>query len=448
LESNDNNYFIEVMESVGDSAIVLQPGNYIISKNITVYRDVIPNAGVNIVLLDSSSITFKGKFLGVPYSEYFTIVEKERSNIFFEKNSEYYMSWFRIKSDGTESCSRIVNNILENANEVTNIYIEPNCTYLVKDTINIKGKNFVSFIGSQRGEISNIDDKPVNEWGNRGSRFVLDEKNGCGFRLQPFSRRTSGLCFKNLSISGFSGTKIKQIGIDLQNDNDGTIISEVSFINFHGNLESTALIIKGADAAQIRDCWISENSNCVFINYSKDCDISGNFLGAQPNGTTLRIENSISATVNSNHIYPDGSSNIIIYKSSYCLISNNMIFSRFTGIILIIHSEDNMISNNIIKAPGDNLRDWKLGKDLWRDGTSDPNGRSINYGVIRMESSRYNTITGNNIYFYANTPDVSVFNIDSESIKNEIYRNIINIDRCLRNDSMNSSMLENTVICR
>lgn len=143
-------------------------------------------------------------------------------------------------------------------------------------------------------------------------------------------------------------------GIYAQTDNNRVSIENMAFNNV-----GVAIRLKGADAARISGSWIAETAFGIELTgASQQAVITGNSIGAQPQGVTMLLENPDRYNITGNTIYPDGSSNIRLTCPKHGVISGNTISSYYNGMVELLPNSDgdtgngNVISNNVISVEG------------------------------------------------------------------------------------------------
>lgn len=84
--------------------------------------------------------------------------------------------------------------------------------------------------------------------------------------------------------------------------------------------------------------------------------ITGNSIGAQPQGVTMLLENPDRYNITGNTIYPDGSSNIRLTCPKHSVISGNTISIYYNGMVELPPNSNgdtgngNVISGNVISV--------------------------------------------------------------------------------------------------
>lgn len=220
----------------------------------------------------------------------------------------------------------------------------PAGTYYIKTPIKVD-KSFVTIEGVNDGWRSGVDPANSNGKESGGSHIELVNKNMDAIDVHSTdSHRLSGDEFRDLNIEGQSSTGV---GINVQSDNDHTVIQGTSMKNL-----GTDIINKGADCTRIVDNQLAESrNNIAMTGASQQAEIEHNQLGAQPGGTSVMMENPSNYAVNSNLIYPDGTSNITLYNPSHGTVWGNTLSSYTTGLINVLpNAQGNKGNANVIAS--------------------------------------------------------------------------------------------------
>ena len=220
----------------------------------------------------------------------------------------------------------------------------PAGTYYIKTPIKVD-KSFVTIEGVNDGWRSGVDPANNNGKESGGSHIELVNKNMDGIDVHSAdSHRLSGDEFRDLNIEGQSSTGV---GINVQSDNDHTVIQGTSMKNL-----GTDIINKGADCTRIVDNQLAESrNNIAMTGASQQAEIEHNQLGAQPGGIGVMMENPSNYAVNSNLIYPDGSSDITLYNPSHGTAWGNTLSSYTTGLINVLpNAQGNKGNANVIAS--------------------------------------------------------------------------------------------------
>lgn len=288
--------------------------------------------------------------------------------------------------DMTFDNGKIINDILSKIGDNGGTILIPAGDFWLTTPIVIK-RNYVTIQGINSGFRSNIDVEVGNGLSHpgAGSHLLLmpSLENGIIIGEKGKTPRISGTTIDRINIQGARARSatVSQNGINIVQDNDGIIISNNVIINLN-----YGLIGNGCDAISIRNNWICELQNGVhLLNSSQQPSITNNYLGAQPSGTTLKLDSAFCANISGNNIYPDGFTNIELNNCTMNIISSNNIQSYYSGIITVNGGNNNLISSNMIYARSNGGK-W----------VADPLKRDDKYGIIQI-SSDSTTITANHI---------------------------------------------------
>ncbi|MBS1521364.1 MAG: right-handed parallel beta-helix repeat-containing protein [Bacteroidetes bacterium] len=277
-------------------------------------------------------------------------------------------------ADGKTDCGPVINKILSILPASGGTILIPEGDFYVNTTINVT-KNFITITGLNSGERSNVD-VSVGTLTNPGGGSKLILGTAAAAITVPTlpdvngnKNRISGLQIQNLLISG--GPTEHGIGIDVLQDNDRLLISNVVCVNL-----TTGIYTNASDALSISSCWISECTNSIYLANGIQNSISNCQLGAQPTGITVKLDNQQNMNITGNQIYPDGAVNLQANNSQYLNISSNNFQSYYVGMIELNNSDNNILSNNLfwMKLPSDTSRQLR--------------GKTNIYGVLQ--------VTGNN----------------------------------------------------
>ena len=238
----------------------------------------------------------------------------------------------------------IISHLIDKLPATGGVIKIPAGTYYIKTPIKVD-KSFVTIEGVNDGWRSGVD--PVNSNGKEsgGSHIELVNKNMDGIDVHSAdSHRLSGDEFRDLNIEGQSSTGV---GINVQSDNDHTVIQGTSMKNL-----GTDIINKGADCTRIVDNQLAESrNNIAMTGASQQAEIEHNQLGAQPGGISVMMENPSNYAVNSNLSYPDGTSNITLYNPSHGTVWGNTLSSYTTGLINVLpNAQGNKGNANVIAS--------------------------------------------------------------------------------------------------
>ncbi len=297
-----------------------------------------------------------------------------------EDQHEYVITQYGAVGDGKSDCSVIINKLIEDLPASGGVIVIPEGDFVLDNPILIK-KNFVTIKGLNPGMRSNIDVANVEElFGPGGGSKLILRKAKYGIQIPKIpdvggnKNRISGVEIKNLMISG--GTINNGTGIFVEYDNDRCLISNIIGINLN-----YGIVAHSADAMIIQDSWICEVQNSIEMIDGIQNMISNCQLGAQPSGVTCKLVNQENFLFTNNHIYPDGSKNLVLTNSERVNISNNNFKSYYVG-ILDVEGNNNLVNGNI----------------FWLVGALDNQllGHDGDYGIIRIAGNS-NMLTSNTI---------------------------------------------------
>ncbi len=368
------------------SALTFPSGEYYIQKNITInsYTFFLPGAILNFA--SGITVKFKKIITASPEQEIFNL-NNFRTNI-ISPNKTFSLGWFVGASNGNIDIGAITSMIIAGADYTGRKIIFPNGRYRAETPILLNGKNFISLEGPGPAMRSNIDYSSAPTYAGGGALIEVAGNAGIHDAIpEGHFPRTSGFSVRGLSFSGQLGGPIKQTGILLERNGDGAVIENCTFISFNGGSGSCCVNLFAQDTAALRNCWLAESSNGLAIGNGKEISILGCKIGAQPNGISINISNSVRCIINNNNIFPDGFTNINISGSQFCTISNNIISSRFIGLIVGSHINGCTITGNTLRAPNDLETHWTA---------RDPQNRDTNYGLIMLNGLCDNTMISDN----------------------------------------------------
>lgn len=271
----------------------------------------------------------------------------------------------------------IISHLIDKLPATGGVIKIPAGTYYIKTPIKVD-KSFVTIEGANDGWRSGIDPANSNGKESGGSHIELVNKNMDGIDVHSAdSHRLSGDEFRDLNIEGQSSTGV---GINVQSDNDHTVIQGTSMKNL-----GTDIINKGADCTRIVDNQLAESrNNIAMTGASQQAEIEHNQLGAQPGGISVMMENPSNYAVNSNLTYPDGTSNITLYNASHGTVWGNTLSSYTTGLINVLpNAQGNKGNANVIASN-------QVTINAYHKNGYVTNGlpATLNWGVIHDENYR------------------------------------------------------------
>ena len=243
--------------------------------------------------------------------------------------------------DGQTDCSGVINQLIAEFPATGGVIIIPEGDFVLDHPI-IVNKNNVTIKGGNPGMRSNIDVKGINELlgPGGGSKLVL-RKTKVGIQVPVSSTRKAveGLEIKDLLISG--GTENNGTGILIEQPSKESRIFNVIGINLNLGIN-----VNKANGMLISDCWICEVKSSLEINNGSQNKITRCQLGAQPIGITCKLTQEDGLIFSNNHIYPDGTCNLMLIDCDQATISNNNFKSYYVG-MLDVKGNENCVDGNI-----------------------------------------------------------------------------------------------------
>ena len=286
----------------------------------------------------------------------------------------------------------------------------PNGNYFLKSTVTVD-RSYVHIMGFNNGLRSGIDPADGSTQTGGGGAKVTVQNPITAFRLENThnDKRLSGITFSGFDLRGDTNGGI---GIDGVSNSDRTIIDNMTINNV-----GIGVRLYGADAPRITNSWIAETQSSILLTgASQQAEIKNNSLGAQPNGTTIYMENPDRYNISGNNIYPDGASSIRILNPVHGAIVGNTISAYYNGMIEFLPNPDgafgngNVISSNVIAV------------ESWHNN---PDGKDNKWGIIHVEAFN-NVISGNNILANG-TPKDTTGILVMKGDYNRIANNVITI---------------------
>lgn len=257
----------------------------------------------------------------------------------------------------------------------------PNGNYFFKSTVTVD-RSYVHIMGFNNGLRSGIDPADGSTQTGGGGAKVTVQNPITAFRLENThnGNRLSGITFSGFDLRGDTNGGI---GIDGVSNSDRTIIDNMTINNV-----GIGVRLHAADAPRITNSWIAETQSSILLTgASQQAEIKNNSLGAQPNGTTIYMENPDRFNISGNNIYPDGASAIRILNPVHGSIVGNTISAYYNGMIEFLPNSEgtfgngNVISSNVIAL------------ESWHDN---PDGKDNKWGIVHIEAFS-NVISDNNI---------------------------------------------------
>lgn len=286
----------------------------------------------------------------------------------------------------------------------------PNGNYFLKSTVTID-RSYVHIMGFNNGLRSGIDATDGSTQTGGGGAKVTVQNPTTAFKLENThnSNRLSGITFSGFDLRGDTNAGV---GIDGISNTDRTVIDNMTINNV-----GIGVRLNGADAPKISNSWIAETQSAILLTgASQQAEIKNNSLGAQPNGTTIYMENPDRFNITGNNIYPDGASAIRILNPVHGSIVGNTISAYYNGIIEFLPNDSgaygngNVISGNVIA-----LESYK----------DNPDGKDKMWGIVHLQAFN-NAITGNNI-LANNTPTDTTGLLIRKGDYNRVASNVITI---------------------
>ncbi|WP_284978695.1 NosD domain-containing protein [Arthrobacter sp. fls2-241-R2A-200] len=246
------------------------------------------------------------------------------------------------------------------------------------------------------------------------SRSILDNSNPTGWQnLQPGGShirvltspgapqaflvkrggdpRLSGIVFRDFCLDGVAFTPDKnsyrnsKTGIEVASDNDSFHITGMGFVYLEH-----ALIVRGADALRVNDNMIAECGNCVELTGAGQATIvSGNHMGAGPDGVTLLAENHEGLLVTGNNLFPRGRSLIELTGCNRCSVASNRLQGFYPGMLRMLNGcKENLITANHLRRTAEGYPPF-IGRG---------NGLDDLYGVMHVVGD--NNLVSDNLFAY------------------------------------------------
>lgn len=324
-----------------------------------------------------------------------------------EESSKYekIITDYGAVGDGETDCSDIINSLIQEMPASGGVIVIPEGDFVLDKPITVT-RNYITIKGVNPGIRSNIDINVDELLGPGGGSKLILRNASYGIHVPIINdvnnqkNRISSLEIRDLLISG--GTSNKGTGIYIQQDNDRCRISNFIGINLNFGINVTA-----ADAMIIRDCWVSEVQNSIVMTEGIQNMITNCQLGAQPSGVTCKLVNQENFVFTSNHIYPNGSTNLLLSNCNYVNITANNFQSYYVG-MLELSGDNNLVNGNIF---------WM------RDSSGQLRGKGEEHGVIRIEGNS-NQISTNTVKCDWNTSSANPVTVRSVSGENNIFNNL------------------------
>ena len=210
--------------------------------------------------------------------------------------------------------------------------------------------------------------------------------------------RLTGVVFRDFCLDGVGFTPDKnsyhngKTGIEVASDNDSFHITGMGFVYLEH-----ALIVRGADALRVNDNMIAECGNCVELTGAGQATVvSGNLMGAGPDGVTILAENHEGLLVTDNNLFPRGRSLIEFTGCNRCSVSSNRLQGFYPGMLRLLNGcKENLITANHIRRTNEGYPPF-IGRG---------NGLDDFYGVLHVLGD--NNLISNNLFAF-NVPPANI----------------------------------------
>jgi inulin fructotransferase (DFA-I-forming) len=253
------------------------------------------------------------------------------------------------------------------------------------------------------------------------SRSIMDNSDATGWQnLQPGSShirvltspaapqaflvrragnpRLSGVVFRDFCLDGVDFTPNEnsytngKTGIEVASDNDSFHFTGLGFVYLEH-----ALIVRGADALRVNDNMIAECRNCLELTGAGQATIvSGNSMGAGPDGATIFAENHEGLLVTGNNLFPRGRSLIEFSGCSRCSVTGNRLQGFYPGMLRLLNNcKENLITANHLRRTNEGYPPF-IGRG---------NGLDDLYGTVHAVGD--NNLISDNLFAY-NVPPASI----------------------------------------
>ncbi len=218
-----------------------------------------------------------------------------------------------------------------------------------------------------------------------GASHVQVRTNGPAFIVRREGNpqvvsRINSVEFRDFIIDGVAASKpylpgTGKVGIDVQTDNDSIRIEGMGFVYL-----SRGVVLHGADAAWVTNCFIAECGSCVELTgASQVCRISNNYLISAWAGHSVFAENAEGVHITGNTMVWHGSVRLV--NCHHAAISANKFVSSWPGMVVLEGPcRENLITGNQFTRV---------------DTESDINaGRDDYFGMVQLAGSG-NTVSAN-----------------------------------------------------
>ncbi|MFC9351647.1 NosD domain-containing protein [Arthrobacter sp. NPDC057013] len=203
--------------------------------------------------------------------------------------------------------------------------------------------------------------------------------------------RLSGVVFRDFCLDGvaFSPHGNSYVngktGIEVASDNDSFHFTGLGFVYLEH-----ALIVRGADALRVNDNFIAECGNCLELTGAGQATIvSGNHMGAGPEGVTFLAENHEGLLVTGNNLFPRGRSLIELSGCNRSSVTGNRLAGSVPGMLRLLNGcKENLITGNHLRRSTEGYPPF-FGRG---------NGLDDLFGTIHVVGD--NNLISNNLFAY------------------------------------------------
>lgn len=275
----------------------------------------------------------------------------------------------------------IINEIIDEMPQTGGTIYIPAGNYHLLSSV-VVDRSYITIAGDAASVRSGVDADDGNTQAGGGGSMLIphDGVTAITVKNSANNNRISGVTFRDFQIKGIANDGY---GIDAQSDNDRIVIDGMVINNV-----GVAIRLNGADAARISDSWIAETmSGIELTGASQQAVITGNSIGAQPQGVTILLENPDRYNITGNTIYPDGATNIRLTNPKHGVVSGNTISSYYNAAVELVANDagetgnGNVIDGNVISVEG---------------YQNNPEGRDSSWGIVHLEGDG-NIVSDNTI---------------------------------------------------
>jgi hypothetical protein len=243
---------------------------------------------------------------------------------------------------------------------------------------------------------------PEDEWPDLhelwpgGSRILVDIDGGAAFRVERTGDpRISSVEFADFCIDGLhfepDGTsrhpentyRNGKTGIHVASPNDSFRVTGMGMVYLE-----RALVIESADALSVAGNFIAECGSCIELRgWGQASMVTGNLVGAGPDGHSIFAENHGGLLVATNNVFPRGASSVRLSRVTRSSVTANRLHSFYPGMVAVVDgSSENLIGSNHL------LRD----REPWTPFVDIDNGLDDLAGLVVIDGDR-NSVIGNHI---------------------------------------------------